>query len=220
MLSSLNSMRLGALLVARRRGVTALLAASQEFVSDRRPPAEWPVSGGSRGYCVSLDADDPQCPLHVDSGRSLRLRVQSLDVSTKRQILTTSWPAPAPRAKKSLVSPPQAGFRQGAYFRAGRLCHSRRWRLQAESGNGADGSWRRFLHRKSSTSTGRSRREPAVADRDLGRLNWAKSSFVRIWVEILGGGTFGARSGLGPIGTMSLSLMPQALQLTMQITCR
>jgi hypothetical protein len=36
-------------------------------------------------------------------------------------------------------------------------------------------SSRRFLHRKSSTPTGQSRREAVVADRQLGRLKWAGS---------------------------------------------
>jgi hypothetical protein len=31
------------------------------------------------------------------------------------------------------------GFRQGTRFRSSRRCHSKRWRLSVESGNGADG---------------------------------------------------------------------------------
>jgi len=37
-----------------------------------------------------------------------------------------------------------AGFRQGPRFRSGRFCHSQRWCLQAQSGNGADGGGESF----------------------------------------------------------------------------
>jgi hypothetical protein len=156
--------------------------------SARAPARDTPANLPAASCAIRRRAINPDANLRAAIERVVISRTtieielaESAAEDNQNRILIIPWTPPSPYLRRQII---QGESDQSSTARPMRtkarsrlidaLRDAHRWRHELT--NGADGRGEGFCLEKSLESTGRSRRKPAVADRDLGRLNWAGSA--------------------------------------------